>query len=66
MAEISVIEQILNFVIPPAVFLLLFWIIYTAFKKPIDQMIDKFHSWRENRQHSEGGGSTRIQSIQYE
>jgi hypothetical protein len=56
--------QILNAVIPWAVWLFLIWILYTAFKKPIDAGIHKYKNWRDNRES--GPTTTRLASIQYE
>lgn len=65
MAE-TFIDQLLNFIIPPAIFLFIFWILY---KIPIvKEGISSFIDW--NRRRVEGkeerSDSTTLTSISYE
>lgn len=49
----SWIDDLLNFAIPPAIVIFLAWILYVPFKEPIDSLINRIKSWREDREQGE-------------
>ena len=62
----STIDSILNFIMPVAVFLFLGWIIYRI--PIVQQGVDAFRDWNENRRNRVSGEqeTVTLKSISYE
>lgn len=53
MATGSWIDSLLNFIIPPAIFIFLAWILYYPFREPLGRLWATIQNWRENRYDQE-------------
>jgi len=58
-------NSILNWLIPIIIIGFLGYILYKPFKKPIDELVNKIKSWKQNREEKEVGTTT-FKTISYE
>jgi large-conductance mechanosensitive channel len=58
-------SQVLNFLIPVAIWIFIAWTLYKAFQKPIDQMVEKYREWKDSREPIEQEVGI-LKNIEYE
>jgi large-conductance mechanosensitive channel len=58
-------SQVLNFLIPVAIWIFIAWTLYKAFQKPLDQMVEKYREWKDSREPIEQEVGI-LKNIEYE